>query len=466
MRRRVITLTYDSQLSRVRVDATSLGTAATAVVERSTDQVRWTTVRGGTAVAVTAGTMATLDDYEFDAEVVNYYRVTYPQAMSFVAAGTAAHGNNASIAPGVPAGLTSGDLMLLHCAIRNSGAGTPNTPSGWTLLVDGSNVRLFGKIAGSSESAPTVTFTGGVANADTSGQIAAVRGVQLNPLAFATSLNASAQDIAVPAVTLPETVSLATVLYTGWKQDDWTSVAVVSGGTEIGEPSTTTGDDQGIVWDYQLVSSALSAVTARTFSVTGGAAAISRGAAAVFEPNALTQSNSITPSLGGVAWIKSISRPFLNTAVEGFDTINVTRRPRQGVFDVVGRSYPVAVTDLRGSREFDLHVVARNETDRDRLDLVFASGDPVFLHVPPEWPIPSLYAVIDTVSDDRPVPGTHLFTLPMIQVAAPTADIVGATATYQTVVNNYATYTAVLAAFATYQDILDEIAQPSDVVVP
>jgi len=403
--------------------------------------------------------MATLDDYEFDAEVVNYYRVTYPDAMSYVAAGSASHANNASVSPGLPAGGAQGDLLLILAAIRNSGAGAPATPSGYTLLVDGSNVKLFGKIAGSSESAPTVTFTGGVANADTSAQMAALRGVALNPIGFATALNGSAQDITTPGFDLVEAVSLAALIYFGWKQDDWTSVDVVTSGTEIGEPDTTTGDDQGIVWDYQLsTASTLTTVATRTFAVTGGAAAISRGGVAVFEPTQLTQSNTITPSLGGVAWIKSISRPFLNTAVEGFDTINVTRRPRHGVFDVVGRSYPVAVTDLRGSREFDLHVVARSETDRDRLDLVFASGDPVFLHVPPEWPIPSLYAVIDTVSDDRPVPGTHLFTLPMIQVAAPAADIVGATATYQTVVNNYATYTDVLAAFATYQDILDEIA--------
>jgi len=71
-------LTYDSVLSRVRVSLTAVRTAIgaddTAVVQRSADQVRWTTVRGGSAVSVTA-TALPLDDYEFAPDVLNYYRV-------------------------------------------------------------------------------------------------------------------------------------------------------------------------------------------------------------------------------------------------------------------------------------------------------------------------------------------------------------------------------------------------------
>lgn len=71
-------LTYDSALSRVRVSLTAVRTAIgaddTAVVQRSLDQVRWTTVRGGSSVSVTA-TALPLDDYEFAPDVLNYYRV-------------------------------------------------------------------------------------------------------------------------------------------------------------------------------------------------------------------------------------------------------------------------------------------------------------------------------------------------------------------------------------------------------
>lgn len=461
-----VTLTYDSQLSRVRIDADSMGSATVAQVERSTNQVNWTAVRGGVDVPITAGAIPTVDDYEFSADVTNYYRVTYASAMSFVAAGTAAHGNNASVSPGVPAGLAQGDTMYLLAAIRNSGTGTPNTPSGWTLRVDAANMRLFSKTAGSSESAPTVSFTGGVANADTSAQIAAFRGVAETPTAFATNLNTSAQDITVTSVDLPAAISLATVLHIGWKADDWTSVDVVSGGTEIGEPDTTTGDDQGIVWDYRLITSfSFSTVATRTFTVTGGAAAISRGGVAVFEPTLTNQSNSLTPTLGGV-WLKFLGRPFLNTLVQPWGMLRWTRRSRNGVFPVVGRSARVSVSDVRLSREGVLQLLTENAADYERLDLVLSGGDPVFLHTPASSPLPTMYADIGDVEFDFPVPDTCFISLPLTEVTAPGADVVGATATYQTIVNNYATYQAELSAFTTYQDLLEEIAQPGDIVVP
>lgn len=71
-------LTYDPGLSRVRVSLTAVRTAIgaddTAAVQRSLDQVAWTTVRGASAVAVTA-TALPVDDYEFTPDTLNYYRV-------------------------------------------------------------------------------------------------------------------------------------------------------------------------------------------------------------------------------------------------------------------------------------------------------------------------------------------------------------------------------------------------------
>ena len=57
-----VTLTYDDTLSRVNIVADALAAADTALIERSTDQVLWTTVRGGDAVPVTSYAQAT-DDY-------------------------------------------------------------------------------------------------------------------------------------------------------------------------------------------------------------------------------------------------------------------------------------------------------------------------------------------------------------------------------------------------------------------
>lgn len=45
------------------------------VVERSTDQIRWTTVRGGAELDGTVGAAVLVDDYEFAPNTLNYYRV-------------------------------------------------------------------------------------------------------------------------------------------------------------------------------------------------------------------------------------------------------------------------------------------------------------------------------------------------------------------------------------------------------
>lgn len=72
------TATYDAAVSRVRVDASSLGASATyAVVDKTTNGgVTYATVRGGTSVAVAAQVLEhTVDDYEFGSGVATTYRV-------------------------------------------------------------------------------------------------------------------------------------------------------------------------------------------------------------------------------------------------------------------------------------------------------------------------------------------------------------------------------------------------------
>jgi hypothetical protein len=221
-------------------------------------------------------------------------------APTFVAAGTAAHANNASVTPGLPAGVTAGDLLLVFAAIRNSGTGTVDTPAGYAELVSFGNMALFGKIHDGSESDPTVSFSNGAANADTSAQMAALRGmcVDLDQIVVnsSTKLNTSAQDITLPHLTVRQ--DRCVVLALGWKQDDWTSVAALSGFTEIGEPDTTTGDDQGLVWDYVIQTTATDVGTT-SFTVTGGASAISRGVMVALVGG--TQALTVTRSVNTVA---------------------------------------------------------------------------------------------------------------------------------------------------------------------
>lgn len=467
-------LMYDAVLSRVRVAAAGLGPAVTARVERSTNQVTWTTVRGGAEFVVVDGAVA-LDDYEFAANVVNYYRVTWADTITFVATGSAASGNGTSVTPGLPGApgeLQSGDLLLLEASSRNSPTGVPNAPSGYSTLLNASNLRLFGKIATSSESAPTVTFTGVAAGDDTLARMAAFRRAQLGPRAAVQQENASAQNVHRPDPPIDVDADNLLLLHLVWKQDDWTSVTAGTGGfATLGDVVSTAGSDAAQSWSY-WVQQARAQLAVSDANVTGGAAAISRSATVLVDPETVAVSGSIEPILDGV-WLKSVARPFLNRQLDCVnDVSDVVRPARVGVFDVVGRTLPVGVTDVRGSRRLTIKTITETTVQRQDFELVLASGDVVFVHAPPDDPVPTLYAVIDDVRINRPLRNRRcdqdwrVFELPLVEVAAPGPDVVGSTSTWQTVLDTYASWSAVIVAKATWADLLELVGSPSEVIVP
>lgn len=222
-------------------------------------------------------------------------------ATAYVATGTAAHADNASVTPGLPGGATgAGNLLLILAAASSNGI--PAAPTGYTRLpvfATTHNVQLFGKIHSGSESAPLVSFTGSAAGESCSAQMASFSGLFYDVSRLVVSavdiLNVSAQDIVYPGLRVPW--DNCAVFYVGWKDDDWTSVATISGATEIGEPDTTVADDHGMVWDV-VVQTTKADIVSGAFVVTGGAAAVSRGA--VFALRYDTQTATVTRSVNGV----------------------------------------------------------------------------------------------------------------------------------------------------------------------
>jgi hypothetical protein len=213
-------------------------------------------------------------DIRLGGERITATAITARVAPLFVAAGTGTNGNNTSRTPALPAGWAVGDLLLIYATARSSPDHRAVAPDGYLTLLQDRNIALFGKLAEASESAPVVTYVGGVTNSDTIAQMAAFRGVAPGVMASASQLNTSAQDVACPALTVPQP---ALILYLGWRQDDWTSVATLPGATEVGSRSGTLGDDAAQVWDYTIQTSQAN-ISAGSLLVTGGAAAISRGA--------------------------------------------------------------------------------------------------------------------------------------------------------------------------------------------
>lgn len=460
--------THDSALSRVRIAVSSAPAGSDyATIERSTDGITWTVVRGGEAVTLVGGACS-LDDFEFAPNVLNTYRATYvdtadPALGTF---GTASSAVNAPVTPTMPTGVAVGDVLVLKAAIRNT-AGSVNTPAGWDLKVDGGNFRVFTRPYQSGDVAPTVTFSGGVAGADTTAHILRVTNADAATIAGVFQANASAQNIAHPAIAVAPILPNL-VLMIAWKQSETTLTAMPGPWVAISRTSVTTGDDQTMTW-WRNTGSVN--VAAGTVTCTGGVAAISEVAMLRFARRAFVsrETTTTTPPLTQV-WLKNVQRPFLNKAVKVIGFSSIRRPSRSTVHEIVGRSDAVGVTELRAGKRFTLRLELATLSDADEMDTILSTGSVVFLHTPADCPFPGGHYLIDE-TELMPPPQSkrsvrRYIDLPLVQVAAPAASVVGTTYTWQGVVNDYATWSDLIAANATWGALLERIGDPTDVVVP
>jgi hypothetical protein len=224
----------------------------------------------------------------------------------------------------------------------------------------------------------------------------------------------------------------------------WTTVRA---GTEV--PVTA---DAAALDDYEFQPNA-----ANYYRVTGS-------------PGGVTFTDSITP-VQLVPWIKSITRPFLNRALKVVDYGDVSRPSRGSLFEVIGRTAPLAVTDSQGSRRWQLTIKGDDLDEADAIELVFASGDPLFIQVGQSAlaeGMPTGYVLVGDMvrrkfgHESR----RRWFDLDLTEVAAPAADVYGVPATWATLAAEFGSWSAVVATFPTWQDVVDYIADPSIVIVP
>lgn len=460
-----INATYDGTISRVRIACSAAPALADyAKIERSLDGITWTTVRGGDAVPL-VGAACSVDDYEFVSGALNTYRATYvDQATpSVVATGTLGSGNNVSVNPGMPAGVADGDILLLKAIIRNT-AGSPNTPAGWTVLVDAGNFKVFQRTYTAGVTAPTVTFTGGVAGADTAARITAVRNAD-GSVAHTVQSNASAQNVAFPAIG-SAAITPNLMIVVGWKQSTASSTSIPGWGL-ISNDVPSAGDDMTIFW-WGLATS--DDVAAGTVTIGGGSSAISEAASLRLTRKAFVsqETDDLTPTIDSV-WLKNVQSPFLNRTVNVVGYSDVERPSRSGVFEIINRHDPVAVTEVRSSQRFTLTVKTETLSAAEELDSVLRPGTVVFLQRPADCPFPGGYFVVGTLRTRRGQSARSprkYHDLPLTGVAAPDPALVGTTVTWQNVVSSFATWSALIAAEATWADVLERIGTPADVVVP
>jgi hypothetical protein len=223
----------------------------------------------------------------------------------------------------------------------------------------------------------------------------------------------------------------------------WTTVR---GGTDV----PVDGSDEASLDDYEF-----SPGVVNHYRVTAGADVFT---------------TTITPAQSAV-WLKSITRPWLNRSVLVVSHGDIVSPARNGVFPILGRTYPIAVTDVRLARQWDLVVKTDTVSDADALDLVFASGDPLFVQVPATGvlaTVPGGYVVVGDVKRSRfgTTSTRRWFDLPLTEVAPPGPDVVGSTSTWETLVAEFGSWTAVLAEFGSWTEVAEYVADPSVVIVP
>jgi hypothetical protein len=279
--------------------------------ERSTLDADCTS--GATSLAVTAGRgteLWTTDAGEFPFDIgIGGEQITVTDIdggdVTFVGVGTAATANNAGVTPGLPAGVAVGDVVFIFASIRNSGTGTVILPTSWTSLATFGNCRLMARVYDGIWTMPVVGFLNGVANADTIAQSCAFRNVSLSDILSVSTLNGSAQNVSALGAAGSGLADKDTLtLCLGWKQDDWTSVDAQPNtlGTrliELQEAVATAGDDAAQVWNYAIRGlDGSGGAPAITWTVTGGAAAISR--VLVMFLYRAAQTFTVTRSVNGV----------------------------------------------------------------------------------------------------------------------------------------------------------------------
>jgi len=255
--------------------------------------------------------------------------------ITFVGSGTAATAVNASVSPTVHASTADGDMVIIFASIRNSGTGVPVAPTGYVTLITFGNVAFFArKWTTGDTTTPTVTFTGGVANADTIALVLTYRGISEEILqqvtASATQLNGSAQDIAFPFLIVPKDRHL--ILLGLWKQDEATGAGLPAGWTSAGGTLNVTAGDDALNFARYVIQTTAANTSAGTQTITGGAAAISRAVLVALKPAAsiaVTQQDVYPPRV-----LVSVTDLTIGDAVQVYRSVAGVRTLVQGATNV------------------------------------------------------------------------------------------------------------------------------------
>lgn len=167
-------------------------------------------------------------------------------------------------------------------------------------------------------------------------------------------------------------------------------------------------------------------------------------------------------------WLKVPAAPFLNTTVVIADRGEITNRSRSALMDVIGRTYPIQIGDVRSSLSYTLQILTETAADEQNMEYTLATGDVVFLHLPSgERTVPGGYFSVGDVTRESTLRRSprRIWSLPLTMVVPPGPDVAGPAYTWASVQADYATWTDLIADNLTWADLRARTGSPSDVIV-
>ena len=205
-------------------------------------------------------------------------------AITYIGAGSASNAiDGGAVTPSVHASTTTGDLIVCAVAQKNATDYTILTSTGYTMLYGrnrsgGNTLAIIGKIATGSDTV-SVDSSDNTVGRTVISQCATFRGT----LGTVTGIvdgsagtdNAAQTNIDTPALTV--TAANSVVLIVGMRANQFAAedIAVLSGmDAEIGQPERTSSATVGMIWDYDIQTTASSKSASAFVTTTNTATAV------------------------------------------------------------------------------------------------------------------------------------------------------------------------------------------------
>jgi hypothetical protein len=178
-------------------------------------------------------------------------------------------------------------------------------------------------------------------------------------------------------------------------------------------------------------------------------------------PGTVITSPTYTMASDGATWLRHPGRPLLNARVKPTRGPDLVRPIELGVFDVLGRSRPIATSMLRRSERGELSL--RTDTEAERLALLqlLQDGSPLLLSTPSGYGLGNLYLSVGEVQETRLTTygkePARLWSLPFTVVDRPAGGALAAGNSWSDVLGSYSSWSQLQASEGTWASVVEGV---------